>query len=60
MTTKITVHPAHAVHIQVRGEQETISDILEAGSNPRDYLIWGEKVLTVTEVPNAPVLDKAP
>jgi len=56
MTTKITVDPVHAVHVEVRGEQETISHILEAGSQPRDFFIWGAKVLTATELPNAPAL----
>jgi hypothetical protein len=56
MTTTITVNPVHAVHIEVRGEQETISDILEAGSAPREYVIWGDKVLSVSELPNAPSL----
>jgi hypothetical protein len=54
MTTTITVNPVHAVHIEVRGEQETISDILEAGSSPRQYVIWGDKVLTASELPDAP------
>jgi hypothetical protein len=48
------ISPAHAVHVEIRGEQETISDILEAGSPERVYVIWGNKVLTVSEVPNAP------
>ncbi len=60
MTTKITIDPTHAVHVEVRGEQETISDILEAGSMPREYFIWGAKVLTVTELPNAPALEVKP
>lgn len=54
MTTTITVDPTHAVHVEIRGEQETISDILEAGSAPRTYTIWGAKVMTVAELANAP------
>ncbi len=53
MTTKITVYAAHAVHVEVRGEQVSSLELLEAGSKPRDYIIWGEQVLTVKEVPNA-------
>jgi hypothetical protein len=58
MTTKITVDPVHAVRVEVLGEGETIWDILEAGSPPREYTIWGKKVLTASELPNAP--ERAP
>jgi hypothetical protein len=52
MTTKVTVYTAHAVHVEVRGEKVSSVERLEARSTPRDYIIWGEQVLTVKEVPN--------
>lgn len=50
MTTKVTVDPnAHAVKVVITDGKNSTADVLPAGSRPKDYIVHGDQVLTVSE-----------
>jgi hypothetical protein len=51
MTTKVTVSPAgHTIEVVVQGDGPPETTTLDISSPPRDFWIYGARVLTVREV----------